>query len=53
MLYYHGKPKGTIVPLIKKDSGLVSDHPFFGIYPQNTKSVEAVVDELRGVRYDF
>ena len=52
VLFYHGKPKGTIVPLEKKQTGLVSDHPFFGM-SSDGKSVEDVMDDLRGGRYDF
>lgn len=53
VLLYRGKPKGTIMPLVKKSTGSVSDHPFFGMYRQADESVEAVMEQIRGGRYDF
>ena len=53
VLLYHGKPKGTITPLIKKLTGLVSDHPFFGMNCQTAESVEDIMGRLRGGRYDL
>jgi antitoxin (DNA-binding transcriptional repressor) of toxin-antitoxin stability system len=53
VLFYHGKPKGTIIPLEKKQTGPVSCHPFFGMSPQEGKPVEEVMEDLRGSRYDF
>lgn len=53
ILLYRGKPKGTIMPIVDKTTGAVTDHPFFGMNRQTDKSVEDVMDELRGSRYDF
>ncbi len=53
VLLYRGKPKGTIMPLAGKSTGAVADHPFFGMNRQADKPVEAVMEELRGGRYDF
>jgi len=52
-LLYHGKPKGTIIPLNSKSAVCVTEHPFFGMYRQPEESVEDVVDQLRGNRYAF
>jgi antitoxin (DNA-binding transcriptional repressor) of toxin-antitoxin stability system len=52
-LLYHGKPKGTIMPLNVKTVESVTEHPFFGMYRQSEESVEGVMDQLRGSRYDF
>ena len=53
VLLYRGKPKGTIMPLKKQSLGVVSDHPFFGMSRNSDESVEAVMEQLRGGRYDF
>lgn len=53
VLLYRGKPKGIIMPLVKKSTGLVSQHPFFGMNNQADASVEAVMEQLRGGRYDL
>lgn len=53
VLLYRGKPKGTIKPIVGKSTGTVMDHPYFGMNRQPDKSVEDVMDALRGGRYDF
>ena len=53
ILLYRGKPKGTIVPIVGKSTGAVTDHPFFGMNCQSDKPVEDILNELRGGRYDF
>jgi len=53
VLLYRGKPKGTIMPLVKKPTGSVSTHPFFGMNHQSDESVEEVMERLRGKRYAF
>ena len=52
-LLYHGKPKGTIMPITFKSVERVIEHPFFGMYRHSEESVEGVMDQLRGSRYDF
>jgi antitoxin (DNA-binding transcriptional repressor) of toxin-antitoxin stability system len=53
VLLYRGKPKGTIVPLVKQSTGIVSDHPFFGMSRNADEPVEVVMEQLRGGRYDL
>ena len=53
VLLYRGKPKGTILPLVSKLHGPVSDHPFFGMNCQADEPVEVVMEKLRGRRYDL
>lgn len=53
-ILYHGKPKGTIIPLEETTPvGKVCEHPFFGMYAGETETVESVMDGLRGSRNDF
>lgn len=50
-ILYHGKVKGTIVP-VEEEAGLkVTDHPFFGSMEKETRTVEEVMEDLRGGRY--
>lgn len=53
LLLYHGKPKGTIKPIVNKTATSVVDHPFFGMNKDANESVEMVMESLRGGRYDF
>ncbi len=39
-LLYHGKPKGTIMPLNVKTVERVTDHPFFGMYRESDEYVK-------------
>jgi len=53
-ILYHGKPKGTIVPLEEETmAGKVCEHEFFGMYAAETESVDAVMERLRGGRHDL
>jgi hypothetical protein len=52
-VFYRGKAKGTLIPLGKKSQIKISDHPFFGMSSHNNeKTVQDVMDGLRGPRYD-
>lgn len=49
---YHGKEKAVIIPIQSTEPEMkITDHPFFGRDRCAEKSVEAVMDELRGNRY--
>ena len=53
-ILYHGKPRGTIIPLEETGStGKVRQHEFFGMYSQGTETVEDVMEQLRGSRHDL
>ena len=53
-ILYHGKPRGTIIPLEKTTpAGKVCAHEFFGMYAKDTEKVEDVMDRLRGGRHDL
>jgi hypothetical protein len=51
-IFYHGKVKGTIIPVGAEKAGKVEDHPFFKMDGDETKSVDEQMDELRGSRFD-
>lgn len=51
-ILYHGKVKGTIFPADGKPSRKVTEHPFFGMAADDKRSVEEVMHELRGGRFD-
>ena len=48
-IMYHGKQKGVIVPSSAAKDTRVSEHPFFGMLPQDT-DVHEVMAQLRGGR---
>jgi antitoxin (DNA-binding transcriptional repressor) of toxin-antitoxin stability system len=52
-ILYHGKPKGTIIPLEDSTSGKVCEHEFFNMYARETESVEEAMERLRGGRHDL
>ena len=52
-ILYHGKPRGTIIPLEEDEPGRVCDHEFFGMLAGGAESVEVVMERLRGGRYDI
>ncbi|MSM41034.1 MAG: type II toxin-antitoxin system Phd/YefM family antitoxin [Geobacter sp.] len=52
-ILYHGKPKGTIIPLDDSTAGKVCDHEFFNMYARDTEPVEDVMARLRGGRHDL
>jgi hypothetical protein len=49
---YHGKPKGIIFPIGNKDNKKIKDHPFFGMYSKDKKSVIEQMKDLRGGRFN-
>ncbi len=51
---YRGKVKGTLIPAGNRKKKLkISEHPFFGMFSQDTeKSVAETLNNLRGSRYD-
>lgn len=53
-ILYHGKPKGTIIPIEETSpTQKVCNHPFFGMYAHDTGTVDDVMKDLRGNRYDL
>ena len=48
---YHGKVRGTIVPVVGDAEPRVTAHPFFGMKADDARPVEQVVAELRGGRF--
>lgn len=52
-ILYHGKPKGTIIPLDDATVGKVCEHEFFNMYAAETEAVDAVMERLRGGRHDL
>lgn len=53
VILYHGKPKGTIIPLPGEKQASVCDHQFFGMLAREKVSVRGVMSRLRGKRHDF
>jgi antitoxin (DNA-binding transcriptional repressor) of toxin-antitoxin stability system len=53
VILYHGKPKGTIVPLPGKKTTRVCDHQFFGMRTGEKASVKGIMSRLRSGRHDF
>jgi hypothetical protein len=52
-VFYRGKVKGILIPSGKKIKLKITDHPFFGMSSHiDEKSVQDVLDDLRGSRYD-
>ena len=52
-ILYHGKPKGTIIPLEVSAAGKVCEHDFFNMYATETEAVDHVMERLRGGRHDL
>lgn len=50
-ILYHGKIKGTILPVNETPTLRVDQHPLFGILKKSKKSVEDTMTDLRGDRY--
>jgi antitoxin (DNA-binding transcriptional repressor) of toxin-antitoxin stability system len=50
-ILYHGKKKGRIVPAERDAEPRVTAHPFFGMRADDARSVEKVIDRLRGGRF--
>ena len=51
-ILYHGRLKGTIVPISNQRKGKMIDHPFFGMKKREQASVTEQMNILRGGRYD-
>jgi hypothetical protein len=50
-ILYHGKEKGVLYPTKNKIKVSLENHPAFGMWKDNEKSVESVMEGLRGGRY--
>lgn len=50
-ILYHGKEKGTIIPLESKAKSKIAEHPFFGMNKKDRRTVAEVMSDLRGGRY--
>ena len=53
IILYHGKPKGTIVPLPGDAKARVCEHRLFGMRATDKASVKAVMSRLRSGRHDI
>ncbi|MCX7116739.1 MAG: type II toxin-antitoxin system Phd/YefM family antitoxin [Legionellales bacterium] len=51
-ILYHRKKIGVITPTKNESPEKVQDHPFFGMAAHNELSVEDVMQQLRGGRYN-
>jgi len=51
-ILYHGKVKGIIIPVGKKETRKIQDHPLFGMSTDASESVNKQMDIIRGGRYD-
>jgi len=51
-ILYHGKVEGTIVPQSNATAEKITDHPFFGMRRSDKRSVNEIMHEIRGSRYD-
>jgi len=49
-LLHRGTVRGVIMPV--KNRKKVSEHPFFGMSQDESRSVSEIMDELRGNRFD-
>lgn len=50
-LLQRGKIKGKIVPTSKKKRMRAEDHPYFGMEKDDPRTVDEIMNELRGLRY--
>ena len=50
-ILYHGQAKGTIVPTSEPSHRPVCEHPFFGSRRRDGRSVNEIMEALRGGRY--
>jgi hypothetical protein len=48
---YHGKVKGTIIPVSSRNPPKVADTPFFGMRKRDKRPVSVIMTALRGGRY--
>lgn len=51
-ILYHGKIKGTIVPVAAQKDMSVEEHPFFNMAHKDGSSVARRMEELRGSRFN-
>lgn len=51
-LLYHGKVKGTVVPVKSGRSTSVVEHPFFNMAAKESKTVHQQMAALRGSRFN-
>lgn len=51
-IYYYGKLKGILTPSESISKVKVKDPPFFGMHQEKDESVEDVMIQLRGDRYN-
>jgi antitoxin (DNA-binding transcriptional repressor) of toxin-antitoxin stability system len=52
ILSYHGRVKGTIVPVESDQMRSVVEHPFFNMAGDQSKTVRQQMDALRGPRFN-
>jgi hypothetical protein len=50
-ILYHGRIKGEIVPAGERSCDPIKDHPFFGMYRDDSRCVEEKIKDLRKGRY--
>ena len=50
-ILYHGKLKGVIQPVSRKQTIKVAQHPFFGALKGDTEPVDSLMEKLRSGRY--
>ena len=50
-LLHRGKITGTIVPVTQPSMRRVEEHPLFGMLHDDARSVDEMMDDLRGGRY--
>jgi len=51
-ILYHGRVKGTLVPVSSPRNIKMVDHPFFGMNQKDTAGVPEIMEGLRKGRYD-
>lgn len=51
-ILYHGSVKGIILPRHKSKKISIKEHPFFGMEKDKSLSVDNIMDDLRGNRYN-
>ena len=51
-ILYHGKIKGTIIPVSRERKTSMTEHPFFGMTRDERESVPELVNRLRKGRCD-
>lgn len=50
-ILYHGKKKGTIIPVTNIQKKATKTHAYFGMTAATKKSVQKEIEKLRGDRY--